>query len=91
MRLSARRLLFDATLVVSLVVLPGSAASAHVHGVTPLLQCSGVPANAGANQTDSTPAAAVNGGPITGLIPRDVGSSPLDIGDGGFTAAVQCP
>jgi hypothetical protein len=91
MKRSVRRLLFGATLVGSLVVLPGPAASAHVHGVTPLLQCGVVPANAGANQTDSTPAAAVNGGPITGLIPRDVGSSPVDIGDGGFTAPVQCP
>jgi hypothetical protein len=91
MRLLVRRLLFGATLVGSLVVFSGPAASAHVHGVTPLLQCSVVPANAGGNQTDSTPAAAVNGGPITGLIPRDVGSSPLDFGGGGFTAPVQCP
>jgi hypothetical protein len=91
MKLPVRRLLLGATLVGSLVLLPGPAASAHVHGITPLLQCSVVPANAGANQTDSTPAAAANGGPITGLIPRDVGSSPLDIGDGGFTAPVQCP
>jgi hypothetical protein len=90
MRLSVRRLLFGATLVGSFLVLPGPAASAHVHGITPLLQCSVVPANAGANQTDSTPAALV-GGPISGLIPRDVGSSPLDGGDGGSTAPVQCP
>lgn len=68
-----------------------TALNAHVHGVTPLLQCSVDPANAGANQTNSTPAAAANGGPITELIPRDVGSSPLDMGDGGFTAPVQCP
>jgi hypothetical protein len=86
-----RRLLLAATLAGSLVVFSGPAASAHVHGVTPLLQCSVVPANAGANQTDSTPAAAANGGPITGLIPRDVGNSPLDFGGGGFTAPVQCP
>lgn len=46
-----------------------TALNAHVHGVTPLLQCSVDPANAGANQTNSTPAAAANGGPITGLIP----------------------
>jgi len=91
MRLLVRRIMLGATLVGSLLVLPGPAASAHVHGITPLLQCSVVPANAGANQTDSTPAAAANGGPIIGLIPRDVGSSPLDISDGGFTAPVQCP
>ena len=68
-----------------------TAANAHVHGITPLLQCSVVPANAGANQTDVTPASAANGGPITGLIPRDVGSAPLTVGDGGFGAPVQCP
>jgi hypothetical protein len=70
---------------------PAGAASAHVHGITPLLQCSVVPDNAGANQTDGTPASASNGGPIQGLIPRDVGNAPLTIGDGGFTAPVQCP
>jgi hypothetical protein len=90
MRIPVRRLVLGAMVTGSLVVLPGPA-SAHVHGITPLLQCSVVPANAGANQTDSTPAAAANGGPITGLIPRDVGSSPLDVQDGGFTAPVQCP
>jgi hypothetical protein len=91
MKLPVRRVLFGATLVGSLVALPGPVASAHVHGITPLLQCSVVPANAGGNQTDSTPAGAANGGPITGLIPRDVGNAPLDVGDGGFTAPVQCP
>ena len=54
MRLPVRRLLFGAKLVGSLVVLPGPAASAHVHGITPLLQCSVVPANAAANQTESS-------------------------------------
>ena len=42
----------------------------------------------GANQTNNTPASAVNGGPITGLIPRDVGNGPLTVGDGGFDAPV---
>jgi hypothetical protein len=87
----ARRLLLCGLLVGSITLIPATAASAHVHGITPLLQCSVVPANAGANQTDVTPASATNGGPISGLIPRDVGSSPLDIGDGGFSAPVQCP
>ncbi|MGH2698635.1 MAG: hypothetical protein ACRDJL_05465 [Actinomycetota bacterium] len=77
--------------VVVLVGVPVGGASAHVHGVTPLLKCSVVPATAGANQTDGTPASAANGGPITGLIPRDVGKAPLDIGDGGFDAPVRCP
>ena len=89
--LTARRALVCALLVGSASVIPTTAASAHVHGITPLLECSVVPDNAGAGQTDVTLAAAANGGPITGLIPRDVGSSPLDIGDGGFSAPVQCP
>lgn len=91
MRASLKRALLGATLVGSMVMVPGQVASAHVHGITPLLQCSVVPANAGGSQTDSTPAAAANGGPITGLIPRDVGNAPLDVGDGGFTAPVGCP
>lgn len=62
-------------------------ASAHVHGITPL-GCEGVgSANSGGNGTNDTPAAAANGGPITGLIPRDVGNAPIDIGDGGFRPA----
>ena len=89
--LSVRRILVSGLLVGAINVMPATIASAHVHGITPLLQCSVVPDNAGANQTDVTPAAAANGGPISGLIPRDVGNSPLDIGDGGFNAPVQCP
>ena len=87
----ARRLLVCGLLVGSITSIPATAATAHVHGITPLLQCSVVPANAGANQTDVTPASAASGGPISGLIPRDVGSSPLDVGDGGFSAPVGCP
>jgi hypothetical protein len=60
----------------------------HVHGITPL-RCV-APDNAGANQTDSTPASAANEGPIFGLIPRDVGNSPLQPGDGGFDTPA-CP
>jgi hypothetical protein len=66
---------------------PG-AATAHVHGLTPL-RCVGTAAD-GANRTDTTPAAAANGGPISGLIPRDVGNAPLTIGDGGFDTPA-CP
>jgi hypothetical protein len=72
----------------ALAVVPGGIASAHVHGITPLLRCGGEVT--GADRTDDTPASATNGGPITGLIPRDVGQAPLDIGDGGFDAAAQC-
>lgn len=91
MKRPIRRLLLAATILGVGGLVSAAPASAHVHGITPLLQCSVVPANAGANQTNSTPASATNGGPITGLIPRDVGNAPLTVGDGGFTAPVQCP
>jgi uncharacterized membrane protein len=71
-----------------IALLPVSPASAHVHGITPL-RCVGV-ADDGANQTDATPASAANGGPISGLIPRDVGNAPLTVGDGGFDTPA-CP
>jgi hypothetical protein len=60
----------------------------HVHGLTPL-RCVGV-ADDGANAVDGTPAALANGGPIGGLIPRDVGNAPLTVGDGGFDTPA-CP
>lgn len=63
------------------------AAFGHVHGVTPLLEL-------GCKVDNSiTGANAANGGPITGLIPRDVGEAPLTVGDGGFGAANDdvCP
>src|SRR4029453_11929889 len=66
----------------AMALLPASPAAAHVHGITPL-RCVGT-ANDGANQTDTTPAAAANGGPISGLIPREVGNAPLTVGGGGF-------
>lgn len=60
----------------------------HVHGITPL-RCVGV-ADDGANAVDDTPAAVANGGPVGGLIPRDVGQAPLTVGDGGFDTPA-CP
>jgi hypothetical protein len=65
-----------------------AASSAHVHGITPLLGLSCHVDNSvtGANRTDSTPAAAANGGPISGLIPSTVGNAPLAPGDGGSGA-----
>lgn len=85
-----------ATLLAGLMVLGiAPAAMGHVHGVTPLLEldCKVDNTVTGANAADSTPAAAGEGGPITGLIPRDVGNAPLTIGDGGFGAANDnvCP
>jgi hypothetical protein len=57
-----------------------------VHGITPL-NCTPAPDNAGANQTDETPAAAANGGPIAGVIPITMGGKGPLFG-GGFDAAV---
>jgi hypothetical protein len=81
-----KRLLLGLALLGGLA-LPATS-SAHVHGITPLLGLSCHVDNTvtGANQTDSTPAAAANGGPISGLIPSTVGNAPLAPGDGGFGA-----
>jgi len=73
--------------------LPGTA-SAHVHGITPLLGLSCHVNNGitGANGTDGTPADDANGGPISGLIPSTTGHAPLGFGDGGFGATTaNCP
>ncbi len=72
----------------------GGTAEAHVHGITPLLKLSCKVDNTitGANRADDGPAGAGSGGPITGLIARDVGNAPLTQGDGGFDAPVAvCP
>lgn len=90
-----RRSILLLVFVLSLMVAVLPAASAHVHGITPLLNlgCTGVEfGGTGANGTNGTPADDANGGPITGLIPRDTGRAPLTLGDGGKTAPVQaCP
>ena len=83
-----RRILVSLSIAVTLGLAMAGSAFAHVHGITPL-RCVGV-ADDGANQVDNTPAAAVNGGPILGLIPRDVGNAPLTVGDGGFDTPA-CP
>ncbi|MEX0756004.1 MAG: hypothetical protein WD556_12970 [Actinomycetota bacterium] len=80
---TTRRALIVAITTAGLVAGPGGVAFAHVHGVTPLLVCGNTAIN-GANRTDTTPASEANGGPITGLIPRDVGNAPITVGDGGF-------
>ncbi len=66
------------------------AASGHVHGITPLLElgCTGVDNTVtGGNGTNGTQADDANGGPITGLIPRDVGNGNITGGGGGSGAA----
>jgi hypothetical protein len=70
----------------AMVALGAPDASAHVHAITPL-RCTPAPANAGANQTDDTPAAAANGGPISGVIPVTMGGN-VPLFGGGFDAAV---
>jgi len=72
--------------VAALVIVPASSASAHVHGITPL-RCTPAPDNAGANQTDQTPASAANGGPVSGVIPITMGGNVALFGEG-FHAAV---
>lgn len=85
------RILLGGILAGTLLLVPAGAASAHVHGITPLLRCGGDLSVTGANRTDLTPASSLNGGPIQGLIPRDVGNAPLTVGDGGFNALAPCP
>ncbi len=85
--MSRLRLATGATLTVAaLVIVPVSSASAHVHGITPL-RCTPAPVNAGANQTNDTPAAEANGGPISGVIPIAMGGNVTLFGEG-FDAAV---
>ncbi len=90
-----RRIAVAMMLAALLVLMVAPAASAHVHGITPLLElsCTGVDNTVtGGNATNGTPADDANGGPIEGLIPRDTGSAPLTGGDGGRNAPVQaCP
>jgi uncharacterized membrane protein len=88
LRKRSRAVMAALALASGLALLPASPATAHVHGITPL-RCVGT-ADDGANQTDATPASAANGGPISGLIPRDVGNAPLTVGDGGFDTPA-CP
>src|SRR5215217_7099766 len=88
LRKRSRAVMAALALASGLALLPASPAAAHVHGITPL-RCVGT-ADDGANQTDTTPASAANGGPISGLIPRDVGNAPLTVGDGGFDTPA-CP
>lgn len=87
-RRRSRAVIVALALASGIALLPAGPAMAHVHGITPL-RCVGI-ADDGANRTDTTPASAANGGPISGLIPRDVGNAPLTIGDGGFDTPA-CP
>jgi len=70
----------------ALLLIPGGTASAHVHGITPLL-CTPAPDNAGANQVDETPAAANAG--LTGAIPVSKGGNVELFGEG-FGRSALC-
>lgn len=86
-----RRSIVGLLLAALLVVGFAPAALGHVHGITPLgeLACKVDNTITGGNRADDGPAGSV----ITGLIPRDLGSAPLTVGDGGFGAANDevCP
>ena len=71
-----------------LAIMPATGASAHVHLVTPLLCTPSPIEHTGANQTNNTPAAAANGGPISGVIPVVNSGGAIQAGEGGFDAAV---
>jgi hypothetical protein len=83
-----RRILASLLVGSALALATVGGALGHVHGITPL-RCVGV-LDDGANAVNGTPAFSANGGPITGLIPRDVGRAPLTSGDGGFDTPA-CP
>lgn len=83
-----RRLLLSLAMALTLGLATVGSAFGHVHGITPL-RCVGV-AFDGANRTNGTPASTANGGPVGGLIPRDLGNAPLTVGDGGFDTPA-CP
>lgn len=84
--MSKVRLIAGCAFTAALVLGPVASASAHVHLITPL-RCTEAPANAGANQTNETPASAANGGPISGVIPVEMGGN-VELREGGFDAAV---
>lgn len=87
MRRSITSLLAGMLLV---LVLAGSALG-HVHGVTPLPCNTHDNGNSGGTATNTTPAAAANGGPISGVIPFGTGNAEagnLDSGEGGRNSAL---
>ena len=83
-----RRMMLALIVVALLVVSFAPAAFGHVHGITPLpeLGCKVDNTITGGFRADDGPAGAPDG-PITGLIPRDLGRAPLTGGDGGSGAA----
>ncbi len=75
-----RRIVISVAMATALSLATIGSALGHVHGITPLTCLS----------TDNAVASgglAAQGGPITGFIPRDVGSAPLEPPTGGRLAA----
>lgn len=84
------RLLIVVMVLAAFTLLPAAGASAHVHGITPLLTLEG---DCGVTDTDNTGANRAQSEVITGLIPVDVGEAErggLGVGSGGFDAPVGC-
>ncbi len=82
-----RRISAVGALVATTAAVAAAPAPAHVHGITPLLTLAN---KCGVTSLANTGANRAQGGPISGLIPRDVGQAPLTVGDGGFNAPVGC-
>lgn len=84
-RIAARTV--GALVAVTTVVLLGTPpAAGHVHGINPL-RCTPAPPNAGALQTNDTPAPIASQGALTGVIPITNGGS-VPLFGGGREAAV---
>lgn len=71
---------------ITLGVLGAPQAAAHVHGINPL-RCTPAAPNAGALQTNDTPAPTASQGAVTGVIPITNGGS-VPLFGGGRDAAV---
>ena len=82
-----RRIVLIGATVAAVASITPASAGAHVHGITPLLTLAN---ECGVTNVGNTGANRAQGAPITGLIPVDVGSAPLTVGDGGFNAPVGC-
>ena len=91
LRAAALAVLLSALIMLTYV--SAESASAHVHAVTPLNECSVDNAeHSGGRAILDTPAAAENGGPIQpGPIPVNTGNAPFGSGGGGAIADPHCP
>ncbi len=75
-----RRIAVSLSLAAALSLAALGSALGHVHGITPLSCLT-------TDHAATSGAAAAQGAPITGFIPRDVGSAPLAPPTGGRLAA----